>query len=225
MTQRAAKVAPLLFGSGLCALVYQIAWLREFRLVFGASTSASAAVLAIFIGGLGVGGLLLGRRSDRHPRPLELYAQLETIVALSAAVTPGLLWLVREAYILAGGTPTLGIGFGSIVRLVLAALVLSVPTLAMGGTLPAAARAVATDDDAGRRSVGLLYGVNTLGAVTGSFLANFFMLEIFGTRKTLWLACLFNLVVAMVARHVARGLASEAAGSPPTGPGVSSRSI
>ena len=216
MTQRAAKVAPLLFGSGLCALVYQIAWLREFRLVFGASTSASAAVLAIFIGGLGVGGLLLGRRSDRHPRPLELYAQLETIVALSAAVTPGLLWLVREAYILAGGTPTLGIGFGSIVRLVLAALVLSVPTLAMGGTLPAAARAVATDDDAGRRSVGLLYGVNTLGAVTGSFLANFFMLEVFGTRRTLWLACLLNLVVAMVARHVARGLASEAAGSPPT---------
>lgn len=213
MTHRAAKVAPLLFGSGLCALVYQIAWLREFRLVFGASTSASAAVLAIFIGGLGLGGLLLGRRSDQHPRPLQLYALLETIVALSAAVTPGLLWLVREAYILAGGTPALGITFGSVVRLALAGLVLSVPTLAMGGTLPAAARAVETDDDAGRRSVGLLYGVNTLGAVTGSFLANFFMLEVFGTRKTLWLACLLNLMVAMVARHVARGLATEPAGS------------
>src|SRR5260370_24955472 len=55
MTSAAWRVAPLLFLSGLCALVYQIAWLREFRLIFGASTAASAAVVAIFIGGLGLG--------------------------------------------------------------------------------------------------------------------------------------------------------------------------
>jgi len=205
---RIEKVALLLFGSGLCALVYQVAWLREFRLVFGASTAASAAVLAIFIGGLGAGGLLLGRRADQHPRPLLFYAQLETIVALSAAVTPGLLWLVRQAYIGAGGTVTLGLAGGSVVRLVLAALVLAVPTLAMGGTLPAAARTVEADD-AGRRSVALLYGVNTLGAVTGSLLATFFMLETFGTRTTLWLACLANLLVAMIARDLARRVAPQ----------------
>src|SRR5689334_797841 len=41
------KLAPLLFGSGLCALIYQVAWFREFRLVFGASTLATSAVLAI----------------------------------------------------------------------------------------------------------------------------------------------------------------------------------
>src|SRR4030095_6790800 len=57
-----ATTAPLLFLCGLCALVYQTAWLREMRLVFGASTAASAAVLAIFMGGLGVGGILFGRR-------------------------------------------------------------------------------------------------------------------------------------------------------------------
>ena len=50
----------LLFGSGACALIYQTVWLREFRLIFGASTAASAAVLAIFMGGLGVGSVVLG---------------------------------------------------------------------------------------------------------------------------------------------------------------------
>src|SRR6185295_20053507 len=99
MSSPALRVAPLLFLSGLCALVYQIAWLREFRLVFGASTAASAAVLAIFIGGLGVGGVLIGRRADRHRAPLLLYARLETLIALSAALTPFLLWLVRRAYV------------------------------------------------------------------------------------------------------------------------------
>ena len=33
-------VAALLFGSGLCALVYQVAWLRLLRLVFGRLSEA-----------------------------------------------------------------------------------------------------------------------------------------------------------------------------------------
>jgi spermidine synthase len=45
-------------------LIYQTTWLREFRLVFGASTAASAAVLGVFMAGLGFGGIILGRRSE-----------------------------------------------------------------------------------------------------------------------------------------------------------------
>jgi hypothetical protein len=47
MRSLTTRVAALLFGSGFCALVYQVGWLRNFRLIFGASTAASAAVLAI----------------------------------------------------------------------------------------------------------------------------------------------------------------------------------
>lgn len=206
MFDHARRVAPLLFASGFCALVYQIAWTREFRLVFGASTAASAAVLATFICGLGAGGLIIGRRVDRHPRPLLLYANLEILIALTAAASPWLLWLVRQVYIALGGTVVLGDTVGTVLRLLLSALVLAVPTWAMGGTLPAAARAVAGPQDEGRRSVALLYGVNTLGAVAGAFLATFSMLEVFGTRRMLWLACLANLLVALAARQVARRL-------------------
>jgi spermidine synthase len=199
-------VAALLFASGCCALVYQIGWLREFRLIFGASTAASAAVLAVFIGGLGAGGLLLGRRADRHPRPLLLYAQLESGVAISAAASPFLLTLVRQLYIAAGGTMTLGITLGTVARLVLSALVLAVPTILMGGTLPAAARAVTRRGDASRQAVAALYGLNTMGAVVGCLVSTFFMLEVFGTRQTLWLAAAVNLLVAMVARTLDRSM-------------------
>src|SRR5437879_5509481 len=81
---RPSLVALLLVGSGFCALVYEVAWLRMLRLFFGVSTAASAAVLAIFLGGLGLGGLLLGRRADRARSPLRLYADLETGVAVAA---------------------------------------------------------------------------------------------------------------------------------------------
>jgi spermidine synthase len=200
------KVGGLLFFSGMCSLIYETVWIRELRLVFGASTSASAAVVACFIGGLGIGGLLLGKRADQKAQPLGLYASLELVIALSAAVTPLLLRAVRATYLAVGGIRALGPTGGTLLRLVLSALVFAVPTLAMGGTLPAAARAVEEEDDRGRRSVAWLYGINTLGAVTGCLGATFLLLEVYGTRLTLWLACLVNVLVAMVARSVARGM-------------------
>jgi spermidine synthase len=211
MSARVGKVAALLFGSGTCALIYQVAWLREMRLIFGASTAASAAVLAIFMGGLGVGGALLGRRADRHPRPLAFYANLELSIAAAAAVTPGLVWLARHVYIALGGSVVLGLGGATVARLLLATLVLCVPTLLMGGTLPAAAKAVETDEDVSRRNLAVLYGVNTLGAVTGALISTFFMLEVYGTRTTLWLACLLNLLIGMTARSLARSFGESPA--------------
>jgi spermidine synthase len=101
---------------------------------------------------------------------------------------------------------TLGLGIGSVLRLVLSALVLAVPTLLMGGTLPAAARAAETPDDVRRRALAVLYGLNTLGAVAGAAASTFFLFEVFGTRTTLWVASLLNILVALVARAVARGL-------------------
>ncbi len=198
------RVALLLFTSGFCSLVYQMAWLRLLRLVFGASTAASAAVLAIFMGGLGLGSLLLGPRADRSSNPLGLYARLETGIALAAAVSPLLIAGIRQAYIGLGGTESLGMAGGTIVRLLLAAVVLGVPTFFMGGTLPATVRAVTRATDASRRTVGLLYAVNTLGAVIGTVVTVFWALEWEGIRRTVWLAALVNLLVAVTARAMAR---------------------
>jgi len=200
------RVALLLFASGFCALVYQTAWLRLFRLVFGASTAASAAVLAIFMAGLGFGGLLLGSRADRHRSPLGFYASLETGIAVLAGLSPWLVGLVERIYIALGGSSTLGLGGSTVVRLLLSTLVLGAPTFLMGGTLPAVARAVERGADRGRRAVGLLYAVNTLGAVLGTLLTTFFALEALGIRKTVWIAALLNLLVALAARNYARTL-------------------
>ena len=183
-------VASLLFVSGLCALVYQTVWMRELRLVFGASTLAGAAVLAIFMGGLGAGAAVLGRRSDAHEHPLRFYGMLEIGIAISAALTPWLIDLVRIAYVASGGSIVL--------RFALAALVLALPTFLMGGTLSAAARSVA--GDSGRRSVALLYAMNTAGAVTGAVVAGFILLERYGNRRTLFAAAALNLVIGLVAR-------------------------
>lgn len=85
-SSRVMHVGLLLGGSGFAALVYQTAWLRLLRLVFGSTTEATAAVLAVFMGGLGLGSYVLGKMSDRSQRPLALFAWLEGGVTVGACV-------------------------------------------------------------------------------------------------------------------------------------------
>ncbi|HEX8409805.1 MAG TPA: spermidine synthase [Thermoanaerobaculia bacterium] len=193
------QAAGLLFFSGASALIYQTVWMRDFRLIFGASTVATGAVLAIFMGGLGLGSAILGRRADRHPHPLAFYGLLEMIIAASAAITPLLLMGIRAGYFAIGGSASLGTVGATLVRLLLSALVLAVPTILMGGTLPAMARAVESNDDQGRRRLALLYGINTLGAVFGALISTFVMLERFGNRTTLLIAAAVNLGIGALA--------------------------
>ncbi len=188
----------------MCALIYQTVWLRELRLVFGASTSATAAVLAIFMAGLGAGSAVLGKRADRQENPLAYYARLEIIIAASAALSLVLLVFVRMTYLAAGGSLHLGMSMATGIRLLLATIVLGIPTFMMGGTLPAAARAVETSEDPARRRLATIYAVNTMGAVAGTLISTFYLLETFGNRRTLLLAAGLNLLVAVIARAMSR---------------------
>lgn len=197
-------IALLLFGSGFCALLYETTWLREFRLVFGASTAASAVVIGVFMAGVGLGGVLLGRISETRARPLAFYGKLELIVAGTAALSPLLILGARYLYVALGGSEAMGPTVGTALRLILAALIIGVPTFAMGGTLPAAVRAAVSSEDVQRRAVGLVYGANTLGAVTGAAIGTFYCFENFGNRLTLWMAAALNVLIAMMALYVSK---------------------
>ncbi|MGE0711754.1 MAG: spermidine synthase [Planctomycetota bacterium] len=220
-----APFGALLFASGLCALVYQTVWLRAFRAIFGASTPATAAVLAIFMGGLGLGSWWLGRYAERHPRPLRLYALLEAGITLGAALSPLLIWLVRAVYLGVGGSPALGSVGATILRLALAPLVLALPVVLMGGTLPALGRAITHAGDPGRRGVALLYGCNALGAMVGALLPTFLTFEAWGVRATLFAACALNALVAaaawaLAARTPPMEVTAEASATSPEAPAL-----
>ncbi len=173
--------------------------MRELRLVFGATTASVAAVLAIFMAGIGIGSAVLGKRADRVANPLQMYGVLEAAIALSAAVSPWLVDLTSAIYIGLGGQESLGLAGATAIRLALAAAVMAVPTFLMGGTLPAAVRSVTRATDDHRLALGVLYGSNTLGAVFGAAVATFFALENLGTRATLWAGCALGLSAGAIA--------------------------
>src|SRR5512145_97147 len=91
---------PLLFLlSGATALVYQVTWVRNLSLIFGASHQATSIVLASFMAGLALGGAAAGRRAGSVARPLRAYGLLEVGIATFALALPALLEGVDAAYV------------------------------------------------------------------------------------------------------------------------------
>src|SRR3954464_5967042 len=88
VAMRRAWLGGLFLLSGASALVYELVWQRLLNLVFGVSTLSVSATLAAFMGGLAAGGLLFGRRADRTPRPLRLYAALELGIGVRGLLVP-----------------------------------------------------------------------------------------------------------------------------------------
>ncbi|MCC7376076.1 MAG: fused MFS/spermidine synthase [Verrucomicrobiales bacterium] len=203
-TWRLPFLATLLLLSGACALIYQTAWLREFRLIFGGSTPSAAAVLAIFMGGLGLGGIWFGRRAESTPDLLRLYAKLEIGIGVTAALTPLLLSLARQVYLKTGGVLMLGSAGAAVAQLVLAIVVIGVPCFLLGGNLPPAVKWIETDEDRQRGALGVIYGCNAFGALLGVLIGTFWSLEALGTRATLWCAAAINVLLGVVAWQVAQ---------------------
>src|SRR5207247_1743055 len=140
----------------------------------------------------------------------------------SAAGAYSLLFLLCGAAAAAwqrSGAASVALRFG------LAALVLLVPTTLMGGTLPVLTRAfMGADRAALQPSLGRLYGLNTLGAVLGTALAGFFLIEYVGIRASLWGTALVNLSIGVVAlrlpdpRGEARGESADRGREPGEAP-------
>lgn len=189
----------ILFLSGFCSLIYQTVWLREFRLVFGGAAPAAAAVVAVFMAGLGFGGKLFGEWVERVGRPFRFYARLEVGIAIAAAASPAMLGLARSWYLKTGGTAGMGLGMATCLQLLMTALVLGLPCFLMGGTLPAAMKFAQRDDDPRRSITAFFYGINIAGAVTGAVLSTFWLLPTLGNKGALTIAVLANLGIALAA--------------------------
>ena len=202
-------VVACFFLSGLAALLYQTAWLRQFSLVFGTSELAVATVLAAYMGGLALGSAIAGRYAGRVTRPVLVYGILEAGIALSALAVPLLLLAARGLYAaMLGDQPappdaaTIG---QPVFYLLVAFVVLAIPTGFMGATLPLLIRyAVRTDAEVGSR-VALLYAINTAGAVCGTLIAAFALLPALGLNRTVWVGVAINALVFVIAAALARG--------------------
>jgi spermidine synthase len=189
----------LFFFSGASSLIYQIAWIRMFGLVFGVSAFAIATVLASFMAGLGFGNFYFGKIAARSARPLHLYALLELGIGLYGLIFPFLFSALKLFCQQLPAEVQNRFLVISLVRLLFSLLVLAVPTALMGGTLPVLSKIFVKDlRTLGKRIAGL-YSVNNAGAIAGCLAAGFLLMLLVGVHGTVLIAAGVNLVIAFLA--------------------------
>lgn len=189
----------LFFISGACGLIYQVTWTRIMTHIFGTTVFAISIVLTAFMTGLALGSYFLGKRADRSKRPLALYAYFELGIGASALLSLYLMDGLHPLYLRLHGA--LG-GFPAIfntARFALAFLILLLPTILMGATLPILCRFLIRQMRQLGKNLGTLYSINTFGAVIGSLLTGFLLLKWLGVHPTVHLACALNAAVGVVA--------------------------
>ena len=189
----------LFFASGACALIYQVMWLRLLSLVFGVTVYAASTVLAGFMGGLGAGSLVGGRLAARIARPLVAFGIAEVLVGVTAFATPFLLDALTTVWIAVHPSLPTSLAALTVIRFIVAFLVLIVPTSMMGATLPLVIKsAVAREPRVGGR-IGVLYAINTTGAIAGALVAGFYFISEIGVSQSFQIAAASNVLIGLAA--------------------------
>jgi predicted membrane-bound spermidine synthase len=185
----------LFFLSGFPALIYQIVWQRALFTIFGVNVESVTVVVSAFMLGLGTGSLLGGWLSKRPGVPLlALFGWMELGIAGFGVVSlPLFHWVARYT---AGAPP--GQTFALTFLLVL------LPTIGMGATLPLLVTELVRRSGHVGRAVGMLYFVNTLGSAVACFAAALWMMGSLGMSGSVRLAAGINAAVglAVLALHL-----------------------
>ncbi|OGK57951.1 hypothetical protein A3H86_02375 [Candidatus Roizmanbacteria bacterium RIFCSPLOWO2_02_FULL_41_9] len=187
----------LFFCSGLAGLIYEIVWGRLLILIFGSTTQSMVAVVSAYMLGLGGGSLMAGSIADRltGKQLIKLYALLEAGVGITGIATLVLIPAIKSIYSLMSDG-TLVTGGLLVTKFLLSEIVLMLPTLLMGATLPVLVRWTKEQKIILADGVSRLYAVNTLGAVTGVLLSAGVMMETLGLNNTILAAGAINLSIA-----------------------------
>ncbi len=197
-------VLALFFCSGATALIYEVVWSKYLSQMFGSTIYAQTVVLAVFMGGLALGNRIFGGRSDALRQPLRAYGFIEVAIGLYAFFFPALYQLADGLFVSLGSRVVEQRGLLLALKGALSVGLLILPTLLMGGTLPLLAAWLQKNaDEAGRRSA-RFYSVNSLGAVFGSGLAGFYLVQSLGMVASLQAAALFNLLIGGAAMALGR---------------------
>jgi predicted membrane-bound spermidine synthase len=188
--------------TGFCGLVYEVAWQKYLATLLGSQSEATAAVLALFLGGLALGYALFGRvaarlthRGGDRRALLRTYGLVEAGIGLWAWAFP---WLFAAVQALSLALPHAAQGLGFAFDVALAALLVLPAAVLMGGTVPILTQALARDLGDATRFHAFVYAFNTAGAFLGALAAGFYLVPALGLRST---------VLAMGAVNVTAGAA------------------
>jgi len=177
---RHVAISIVLLLSGFSALGAQVIWTRLLSVLIGATVYSFSIVLAVFLGGLGVGSLAASAIVRRNANPTLLLGLCQLLLVPAVAFA---------AYAINGVSPAIGADILSTVRVstialdVMRCVVAMLPaTILWGASFPFAVEAIAGSESDRAKSTGRLLASNTVGAILGALSINTVVVAIWGIQ-------------------------------------------
>lgn len=164
----------------------------------GSSTYALSTMLAVFMSGLSLGGLLGARYAYRLKRPEFAFAFCELGIGITGLATIPAIKAFTPLYIASFYAFHLSFSAFSVVQFLIIFMIMGIPTTLMGLTFPIAIRFFTLKRQEASRQSGNLYFINTLGAIIGSISAGFLLIPLLGTKGAAITAATLNIGSAVV---------------------------
>jgi len=191
--------------TGFSGLVYEVTWQKYLATLLGSHSEATAAVLAIFLGGLSLGYWLFGRLTRRlvaaardqarPPRLLLVYGLLEGSIGIYVLAFPWLFEAVRAlSFAISHGAS----GSGFVTDVGLTILLIGPASVMMGGTIPILTQALARSLEDATRFHAFVYAFNTVGAFVGALAAGFYLIPTYGLVRVMLFMGLINLTAGAI---------------------------
>ena len=183
------------FLGGAICMLYEVAWSRTYGLLFGPTASTVTLVLATFLAGLALGGVVAGKLRNNlivwlcGAQFVCAALLLWTFVGAGAAPQQVAEWVQSHS-----AEPT-QIEW---MKVTLLAATLLPLTIAIGLIFPLILRFRPASDLPMAKRIGGLYGINTAGCICGSLLTGWMLIPFIGTERTLFLGGLLNLGVGLL---------------------------
>jgi spermidine synthase len=200
-TQGELKLALAAIGiSGFAAMLYEITWTRLLALVLGSSTHAFTLMLITFISGIAAGSWIICYwRGARCSLTSFAWAELSLAGTIFASMffyewLP--YWFVKLAGLLARQEEAYPLY--ALLQMLICFLVMFVPTIFLGMTLPLASRVATLQLAETGRSVGRVYAVNTVGTVLGTVFTGLWLMPSLGLARTLALGVILNFLIGII---------------------------
>ncbi|MFT7471351.1 MAG: spermidine synthase [Kiritimatiellia bacterium] len=192
------------FLSGCSALIFETVWFRIASTVLGTTVWSAAVVLMAFMTGLGIGNGIVAYRGNSISNPIRFYVAIEIVIGLSGLGVIYLLPFLSDMVAMLAADSTTSIAWLNAIRFSISFIVLLVPAIAMGSTLPILQKALHAVDGSFTTSIARLYGWNTFGAVVGTLAAEFFLIYWLGLKGVGLVACSLNFVAALLLYNFAK---------------------
>ncbi len=178
----------VVFIASACGLVIEIVAGRILAPLVGVSLYTWTSIIGVILAGMSLGNYLGGHLADRFPSRVAL----GLVLMAGGMCSLGVLFLV---------TPVSQIftGLGLLPRIIfLTTTLFFVPSLIIAMVTPLVAKLRLEDLEQAGKEVGKVYAISTSGAIFGTFITGFVLIQSLGTRSTLLLVSIV-LVLASLA--------------------------